>query len=51
MHNPVLAIFAFKGDLNFRGLPQSVFRLDTSKMNRIGAANLRVGQSKSFPAG
>ena len=51
VHNPVLAIFAFKGDLNYRGLPQSVFRLDVSKMKRIGAANLRVGQSKSFPGG
>ena len=51
VHNPVLAIFAFKGDLNFRGLPQSVFSLDTSRMKRVGAANLRVGQSKSFPGG
>ncbi|HEY2297023.1 MAG TPA: cytochrome c biogenesis protein ResB [Jatrophihabitans sp.] len=48
---PVLAMFVYKGDLNYNGLPQSVFRLDTSKMSKVGAANLRVGQTKKLPGG
>ncbi|HET6877417.1 MAG TPA: cytochrome c biogenesis protein ResB [Jatrophihabitans sp.] len=51
VNNPVLGIFVYKGDLNENGLPQSIYSLDTSKMTKIGAANLRVGQTKSFPGG
>jgi cytochrome c biogenesis protein len=51
VRHPVLGIFVFKGDLDYRGLPQSVFSLDTSKMKKIGAANLRVGQTTKFSGG
>ncbi len=51
MHNPVLGIFVFKGDLNYRGLAQSVFSLDTSKMTRIGAVNLRIGKTAELTGG
>ncbi|MGH8861057.1 MAG: cytochrome c biogenesis protein ResB, partial [Jatrophihabitantaceae bacterium] len=51
VRNPVLAMFVFKGDLNYQGLPQSIYFLDTSKMKRLGAVNLRVGQTKTFPGG
>jgi cytochrome c biogenesis protein len=50
-NNPVLGIFVYLGDLNINGLPQSVYTLDTSKMKKIGAANLRVGETKKFPNG
>ena len=43
--NPVLGIFVYKGDLNYTGLPQSVYSLDTSKMSKVGGANLTVGKS------
>jgi cytochrome c biogenesis protein len=49
--DPVLGVFVYLGSLNANGLPQSVYTLDTSKMKQIGAANLRMGQSKSFPNG
>ncbi len=51
VRDPVLGIFVFKGDLDYRGLPQSVFSLDTSKMTKIGAANLRIGQSTKLTGG
>ncbi len=51
VHNPVLAIFVFKGDLNYTGLAQSVFSLDTSKMARIGAVNLRIGKTAKLSGG
>jgi cytochrome c biogenesis protein len=43
--NPVLGIFVYQGDLSGNGEPHSVYTLDTSKMTKIGAANLRQGQS------
>ena len=49
--NPVLGIFVWMGDLNLNGLPQSVYDLDTSKMAKLGAANLRIGQTKTFSNG
>ncbi len=49
--DPVLSIFIYKGDLTGSGLPQTVYSLDTSKMTKIGAANLRVGQTKTLPNG
>jgi cytochrome c biogenesis protein len=51
VNNPALGIFVYQGDLNYQGLPQSVYSLDTSKMKKIGAVNLVVGQSKKFPNG
>ena len=44
VRNPVLGVFVYQGDLNYRGLPQSVYSLDTSKMKKLGAANLQVGR-------
>jgi cytochrome c biogenesis protein len=49
--NPVLGLFVYQGDLNYRGLPQSVYSLDTSKMKQLGAVNLAVGATKSFANG
>jgi len=49
--NPVLGIFVYQGDLNYRGLPQSVYALDASKMTQLGAVNLAVGQSHTFGNG
>ncbi|MGN6608820.1 MAG: cytochrome c biogenesis protein ResB [Jatrophihabitans sp.] len=49
--DPVLGLFVYVGDLNTNGLPQSVYTLDTSKMKRVGAVNLRIGQSKTFANG
>jgi cytochrome c biogenesis protein len=50
-NNPVLGIFVYTGDLNYNGLPQSVYSLDSSKMTKLGAANLEIGQSRTFPGG
>ncbi len=49
--DPVLGIFVYQGDLNYQGLPQSVYSLDTSKMTRIGAVNLVEGQTQTFANG
>ncbi len=49
--NPVLGVFVYQGDLNYRGLPQSVYSLDTAKMKKLGAVNLQVGGSKKFANG
>ncbi|HEV7192765.1 MAG TPA: cytochrome c biogenesis protein ResB [Jatrophihabitantaceae bacterium] len=49
--DPVLGIFVYDGDLNYNGLPQSVYALDTSKMTKLGAANLVTGQTKTFANG
>lgn len=51
VNDPLLGIFVWTGDLNYQGLPQSVYSLDTTKMTKIGAANLYTGQSKTFPGG
>jgi cytochrome c biogenesis protein len=45
---PVLGIRVYTGDLNYTGLAQSVYSLDTTKLAKIGAANLTVGASKTF---
>ena len=49
--NPVLGVFAYQGDLNYTGLPRSVYSLDIGKMTKVGAANLREGQTLSLPGG
>ena len=49
--NPVLAILVYRGDLDYNGLPQSVYSLDHTKMTQIGAANLTVGQTRTFAGG
>jgi cytochrome c biogenesis protein len=45
VNNPVLAVLIYKGTINYNGLPQSVYTLDTTKMSKIGTANLTVGTS------
>jgi cytochrome c biogenesis protein len=54
--NPEVALFAFKGDLGLsNGAPQSVYKLDTAKMQRLvmGSAvrPLAVGQTQTLPGG
>jgi cytochrome c biogenesis protein len=51
VNNPQLSIFVYEGDLRGSGQPHSVYSIDTSKMTKIGAANLRVGQTKQLPNG
>jgi cytochrome c biogenesis protein len=51
VNKPELSIFVYRGDLNGSGRPHSVYTIDTSKMDRIGTANLRVGQTKQLPGG
>ena len=52
VNDPVLGIRVWQGDLGRnRGLPQSVYSIDTTRMTRIGAANLRIGQTSSLPGG
>jgi cytochrome c biogenesis protein len=49
--HPVLGLIVYVGDLNYTGLPQSVYSLDTTKLRKIGMVNLRVGQSRTFADG
>lgn len=51
VHHPVLGIFVYVGNLNPNGTSQSVYSVDPSHMRKIGAANLRIGQTKTFPDG
>jgi cytochrome c biogenesis protein len=49
---PVLALLAFTGDSQTsQGLPKSVYTLDTTRMTRVGAKNLAVGQTLTLPDG
>ncbi|MCW2496137.1 cytochrome c biogenesis protein ResB [Jatrophihabitans sp.] len=50
-NHPILGINVYEGDLNYQGLPQSVYSLDTSKMKELGQANLAVGETRSFKNG
>ncbi|CAB4712085.1 unannotated protein [freshwater metagenome] len=50
--DPKLLLSAWKGDLGLdRGIPQSVYRIDTSKMQKIGLESLKIGQTYSFAEG
>jgi cytochrome c biogenesis protein len=49
--DPVLDVRVYQGDLNYQGLPQSIYELDTSKMKSLGLADLRIGQTKKFSNG
>jgi cytochrome c biogenesis protein len=51
VNDPVLDMFVYTGNLYPDGLPQSVYSLDTSQLHKIGSAELRIGQSKTFPGG
>jgi cytochrome c biogenesis protein len=53
---PVLAVLAYTGVLNPRGVPQSVYSLDqdqiaSGKLEQVGAQNLTIGQSMTLPDG
>lgn len=50
--DPKLLFSVWKGDLGLdSGIPQSVYRIDTSKMTKIGLKSLSVGQTFTFPEG
>ena len=50
--NPRLLLAAWQGNLGLdSGIPQSVYRLDTSKMTRIGLESLAVGDKWTLPNG
>jgi cytochrome c biogenesis protein len=50
--DPRLLFSVWKGDLGLdTGVPQSVYRIDTSKMTKIGLQSLSVGQTFKFPEG
>ena len=48
--NPAVFLSAFRGDLGMdAGVPQSVYRLDTSKMQKVGLEALTPGQTWTLP--
>lgn len=50
--DPKLLLSVWSGDLGVNsGTPQSIYRLDTTKMKKIGLAPLKVGQSYDFGNG
>lgn len=50
--DPKLLFSIWKGDLGLdSGIPQSVYRIDTSKMQRIGLDSLKPGETFSYPEG
>jgi len=50
--DPSLLLSAWTGNLGLdHGVPQSVYRIDTSKMVRIGLKSLKIGQTYSFAQG
>ncbi len=49
--HPVLGVFVYEGNLNTTGLPESVYSLDHSKMKKIGAENLVIGQTRTLSNG
>jgi cytochrome c biogenesis protein len=51
VRHPQLSIFVYQGDLSGTGRPHSVYTLDTTKMKKIGAANLHIGETKTFKGG
>lgn len=50
--DPKLLFSIWEGDLGLdSGIPQSVYRIDTSKMKRIALASLKPGESYTYSAG
>jgi len=50
--DPQLLFSVWRGDLQMdAGVPQSVYRIDTAKMERIGLKALRIGESYNFSEG
>jgi len=50
--DPKMLFSIWRGDLGVNaGIPQSVYRIDTSKMERIGLESLKPGESYSYDGG
>ena len=50
--DPKLLFSVWRGDLGLdRGVPQSVYRIDTSKMQKIALKSLKVGETYTFAEG
>ena len=50
--DPRLLLAAWVGDLGLdSGVPQSVYRIDTSKMNQVGLKSLKPGETFIYPQG
>ncbi len=50
--DPKLLFSVWKGDLGLdQGIPQSVYRIDTSKMQKVGLKSLSLGQTFTFAEG
>lgn len=50
--DPRLLLSAWSGDLGLdTGVPQSVYRIDTSKMTQVGLKSLKPGESFIYPGG
>ena len=50
--DPRLVFSVWSGNLGLdSGIPQSVYRVDTSKMTRIGLKSLKVGETYNFNEG
>lgn len=50
--DPKLLFSIWQGDLGLdTGAPQSVYRIDTSKMKRVGLSSLKPGETFSYPQG
>ncbi len=50
--DPSLLLSAWTGNLGLdHGVPQSVYRIDTTKMTRIGLKSLKIGETYSFAQG
>jgi cytochrome c biogenesis protein len=50
--DPRLLFSVWSGDLGLNsGIPQSVYRIDTSEMKNLGLGSLKIGESFSYPGG
>jgi cytochrome c biogenesis protein len=50
--DPRMLFSVWSGDLGLdSGIPQSVYRIDTSKMQNLGLGSLTIGESYSYPGG
>lgn len=50
--DPRLLFSVWSGDLGLNsGIPQSVYRIDTSKMQNLGLGSLKIGETFAYPGG
>ena len=50
--DPKLLVSVWKGDLGLdSGVPQSVYRLDTKNLERVGLGSVKPGETYSYPGG